>query len=303
MAGRSAGAITPRSYHPLAMPTAGELIDDAERALKDCDAIEHPHAGKERYDAEAMLAFVLGSEPDGDDDVSASVARRFHALLARRLAGEPVAYVTGRAQFKGMSLRVGPGAFIPRESSEFMAEQAIRRLLGRRAPVHVDLATGVGPVALAVARAVPEARVIGVDLYPEPVAMARRNAAALGLANATFRRGDLFGAVPSSVRGSADVITIHPPYVGTRELHDLPREIVGFEPRGSLTDSSPTGMGLVQRTVDEAPTWLRSGGWLLMEVAPDRARDVATVFRRGGLRDVRSTKDHFAVTRVVVGRA
>lgn len=285
------------------MPTAGELLDGAERALKDCDAIEHPHAGKERYDAEEMLAFVLGSDPPPDDDVPPAAVRRFHRLLGRRLAGEPVAYVTGRARFKGMTLGVGPGAFIPRESSEFMAEQAIRRLHGRPAPVHVDLATGVGPVALAVARAVPRARVIGVDLYPEPVAMARRNAAGLGLANARFRRGDLFGGVPASVRGRADVVTIHPPYVGTRELRDLPREIVGYEPRGSLTDSSPTGMALVQRTVDEAPTWLRPGGWLLMEVAPDRSREVATVFRRGGLRDVRSTKDHFAVTRVVVGRA
>jgi release factor glutamine methyltransferase len=285
------------------MPTARDLLDAAERALKECDAIEHPHAGKERYDAEEMLAFVLGSEPRERADVSPAAARRFHRLLARRLAGEPVAYVTGGARFKGMVLRVGPGAFIPRESSEFMAEQAIRRLQRRRAPVHVDLATGVGPVALAVARAVPGARVIGVDLYAEPVALARRNAAALGLANASFRRGDLFGAVPSSVRGATDVITIHPPYVGTRELRELPREIVGFEPRGSLTDSSPTGMGLVQRTVDEAPAWLRPGGWLLMEVAPDRSREVATAFRRGGLRDVRSTKDHFAVTRVVVGRA
>jgi release factor glutamine methyltransferase len=285
------------------MPTAEELLDDAERVLKHCDAIEHPHSGKERYDAGLMLDHALGWEPDPDDEIPPAAVRRFERLMVRRQSGEPVAYVTGRAEFKGMNLHVGPGAFIPRESSEFMAEQAIRRLHGRRDPVHVDLATGVGPVALAVARAVPEVRVIGVDLYPEPVAMAKRNARSLGLSNATFRRGDLFEAVPASVRGAVDVITIHPPYVGTKELNELPKEIVGFEPRGSLTDSSPTGMGLVQRTVDEAPSWLRPGGWLLMEVAPDRSRDVATVFRRGGLRDVRSTKDRLAVTRVVVGRS
>jgi release factor glutamine methyltransferase len=145
--------------------------------------------------------------------------------------------------------------------------------------------------------------VIGVDLYPEPVAMARRNAASLGLSNAAFRRGDLFDPVPKAVRGAVDVITVHPPYVGTRELRELPTEIVGFEPRGSLTDSSPTGMGLVQRTLDEAPSWLRPGGWLLMEVAPDRSREVATLFRRASFLDVRSTKDSLAVTRVVVGRA
>jgi release factor glutamine methyltransferase len=285
------------------MPTAEELLDDAERVLKDCDAIEHPHAGKERYDASLMLDHALGWEPDPDDEIPTAAIRRFERLMTRRQAGEPVAYVTGRAEFKAMNLHVGPGAFIPRESSEFMAEQAIRRLQRRSGAVHVDLATGVGPVALAVARAVPSAHVVGVDLYPEPVAMARRNARSLGLSNTTFRRGDLFAAVPRSVRGRVDVITIHPPYVGTRELRELPKEIVGFEPRGSLTDSSPTGMGLVQRTVDEAPAWLRPGGWLLMEVAPDRSRQVAAVFRHGGFRDVRSTKDRLAVTRVVVGRA
>ena len=286
------------------MPTAGELIDEAEDVLKASDEVDHPHAGKERYDASLILEFVLGSEPDVDDEVSPSAERRFRTLLARREAGEPVAYITGTTEFRGLTLEIGPGAFIPRESSEFMAEQAIRRVRSRRAPVYVDLATGIGPVALSVASAVPRALVFGVDVSARPVALARRNARRLQLSNATFLRGDLFGPLPRRLWGTVDVITVHPPYVGTREMRELPTEVRGFEPRESLTDSSPTGMRLTTRTAAEAPAWLRSDGWLLVEVSPDRSREVSAILRHGGFRDVRSTKGHASdVSRVVVGRA
>ena len=99
-----------------------------------------------------------------------------------------------------------------------------------------------------------------------------------------------------------DVITVHPPYIGTRELRTIPHEILGFEPRGSLTDGSPEGMGLLSRVVAEAPGWLRPGGWLLVEVSPDRSKQVAGVIRRAGFRDVRSTKGPVPVSRVLTGR-
>jgi release factor glutamine methyltransferase len=169
-------------------------------------------------------------------------------------------------------------------------------------PVHVDLATGIGPVALVVAAAIPSAQVIGVDVAARPVAMAKRNAAQLGLRNVKFLRGDLFRPVPRRMMGSVDVVTIHPPYVGRREMRTLPFEILQFEPEESLTDYSPLGDRIVRRVVEEAPTWLRPGGWLLVEVSPDRSRDVATIVRRAGFRDVRSTKGGVEVSRVVVGR-
>jgi release factor glutamine methyltransferase len=176
-------------------------------------------------------------------------------------------------------------------------------LRSRRSPVHVDLATGIGPVALAVAHEVPSAEVIGVDISARPVALARMNAERLGLRNATFLRGDLFASVPSRLRGAVDVVTVHPPYVGKAEMRTLPHEIRAFEPPESLTDFSRDGMGLLSRVVREAPAWLRPAGWLLVEVSPDRSRDVATVLRRGGFGEVRSTKGPVAVSRVIVGRA
>jgi release factor glutamine methyltransferase len=284
------------------VPTVKQVTRDAEKILKLSPDIEHPHLGKERYDVEDLISFVMGREPDGGEELSGPGLGRFRRLLARRARGEPVAYLTGRTTFGNLTLEVGRGAFIPRESSEFMAEQAARRLRRRKRPIHVDMATGIGPVALVVASAVPRAKVFGVDLSRRPVELARRNATRLRLRNVTFLRGDLFAPLPARLRGSVDVITVHPPYVGKREIRELPNEIRFYEPMESLTDRSPGGLGLLGRVAAESPAWLRPGGWLLVEVSPDRSRAVAKVLRDAGFRDVRSTKGGVEVSRVVVGR-
>ena len=121
--------------------------------------------------------------------------------------------------------------------------------------------------------------------------------------NASFFTGDLFEALPSRLRGSIDVITLHPPYVARGELRELPEEIRRFEPVHTLTDRSADGLGLVGRAVSESGLWLKRGGWLLIEVSPDRARAASKVMRDHGFWDVRSTMDRgFKVTRVLVGR-
>jgi release factor glutamine methyltransferase len=283
--------------------TAKELIKEAERALKASDAVDHPHMGKERYDAEDILTHLLGKEPNGSERINGPTEARFRRLLARRVKGEPVAYLIGTTTFGDLELEVSRGAFIPRQSSEFMAAQAVRRLRGRRNPTHIDLATGIGPVALFVASALPAATVYGVDVSGKPLALARRNAARLRLRGVRFLRGDLFAPLPKTLAGRVDVITIHPPYVPRREMRILPEEIVRFEPKESLTDDSPKGDRILRRVAAQAPAWLRPGGWLLVEVSPDRAREVATILRRAGLREVRSAKGPVPVSRVVVGKA
>ncbi len=282
---------------------AGDLLDHAVGLLRASPAIDHWQRGRERIEAEDLLAHVLGrEEPDPDDDVPAAARRRFLRLVARRLAGEPVALIKGYAAFRGLHLGVRPGVFVPRDSTEFLAEQAIRRLRARHRPVAVDLATGVGPVALAVASEVPAAEVYGTDVSPVAVAQARRNARRLGL-RVHFRLGDLYRPLPARLAQAVDVITLHPPYVPRGEVRRLPDEVRRFEPVHSLTDRSPHGLALAGRAVEEAPTWLRRGGWLLVEVSPDRARAVAGLLRRRGFRQVRSTRDRaLGVTRVVVGR-
>jgi release factor glutamine methyltransferase len=281
---------------------AKRVLARAVKTLKASDSIDHWQKGREEIEAEDLLIHVLGYEPEPDEQIKGKDRREFDALIERRATGEPIPYIKGYAEFRGIELRTKPGVFVPRDSSEFLAEQAVRRLRGRKKPTYVDLATGGGTIALAVADEVPKARVWGTDVAADAVKLARKNADLLEL-EATFKRGDLFGALPSSLRGSVDVITLHPPYVPRDEIEDLPDEIRDWEPEHTLTDRSVDGMGLILRTVDESPTWLRKDGWLLMEVSPDRAKGVKKVFRAGGFRDVESTKGgELKVTRVIVGR-
>jgi release factor glutamine methyltransferase len=157
-------------------------------------------------------------------------------------------------------------------------------------------------VAIAVAHDVPRAEVHGTDISREALRQARANARALRLANAWFHQGDLFGSLPRRLREAVDVITLHPPYVPRRDVTDLPLEVRGFEPEHTLTDFSPDGLGLLERATAEAPEWLRPGGWLLVEVSPDRARSVRGLLIRSGYHEVRSTRGWPDITRVVVGR-
>jgi release factor glutamine methyltransferase len=282
-----------------------DLLVSAERRLKRSPAIDHWPVGRDKDDARVLLAQVLGRDEedlDVKEVVSPAAARRYSTLVRRRAGGEPIPQILGWMEFGGLRLRVRPGVFVPRQSSEFLLEQALRRLARRRLPVAVDLATGIGPIALGIASRLPRAEVHGTDLSRDATREARANASALGLRNAWFHTGDLLGSVPRRLRGRVDVITLHPPYVPRGEVEDLPLEVRGFEPKHTLTDGSPHGLGLAERATEEAPAWLRPGGWLLLEVSPDRARLVRGLLSRAGYRDVRSTKGWPEVTRVVVGR-
>ncbi len=265
-------------------------------------AIDHWQKDRESIEAEDLLEHAFGRGFSKSEEVPTPVARRFERYVARRETGEPTQLIKGYSLFRGLELIAKPGTFIPRDSTEYLALQAIRRLNGRRRPVAVDVACGAGPVALSVKNEVRRAAVYGTDLQTSAVRDARANARKLRL-RVEFLRGDLFSSLPRALRGRVDVITLHPPYVGKRELKELPDEIRRWEPPEVLTDGSPEGLGLIRATVAEAPEWLRRGGWLLVEVSPDRSRSVTTIMRRGGFRDVRSTVDRgFKVTRVLCGK-
>lgn len=286
-----------------AVTNAEELLTNAVATLKASEALDHWQADRDRIEAEELLTWVMGhSEPDPDDQIPAPARRRFVRLVQRRATGEPVPYILGESEFRDLWVDARPGVFVPRDSTEFLAEQAIRRLRRRGDPVSIDLACGSGAVALAIANEVGGADVTGTDLAADAIKLGRRNARKLGL-DVDFVQGDLFGGVPARLHGVVDVITVHPPYVAEGELEHLPDEIKNFEPVHTLTDHSDDGLGFVERMADEAWDWLCKGGWVCVEIAPDRARSVASILRSEGFADVRSTKGGMGVTRVVVGRA
>jgi release factor glutamine methyltransferase len=223
--------------------------------------------GDEDLQARELLEYAAGRELDDGDVIAPDVHIKFERLLDRRVTGEPVAYIRGFEEFRRLRLKVKPGAFIPRQSTEFLAEQAIRRLRGRGNPLAADLATGVGAVALAIAQELPKARVYGTDISGSALRLARANARSHGLSNVTFLSGSMFDPLPNDGRGSFDVIASHPPYLAQNEIPDLPKELLQFEPVDSLTDASDDGFGLIRLLVDGAGDWLKSGAWLCIEVA------------------------------------
>ncbi|MFZ0128438.1 MAG: HemK family protein methyltransferase [Candidatus Dormiibacterota bacterium] len=286
--------------------TVTEHIDKAVRKIDKSTAIDHWDRNLGRYDAEELMTEVLGRRLTRavlNLELDGTSKKRYAAMVARRVNGEPIPRIKGHHTFRGLDMLIRDGVFVPRASSELLAVEAIRALRRRRGQrVAVDVATGAGPVALAVANEVRNADVWGVDISAAATKLGKENARRLGLGNAHFRAGDLLDALPRRLRGAIDVFTIHPPYVLRGDLKQLPREIRQFEPLQSLTDGSDDGLGLVRRLATEAHAWLRPGGVLLVEVGTYLSRRTQATLRAARLLDVSWTKDDLGVTRVISGR-
>ena len=284
-----------------------ELLELGERVLNDSSALFEDHNNEDA--ARQLLAASLRITDEELDELGPNymperrLRERYLALVARRAGGEPLPFLTGRIEFYGLDLKVRPGAFVPRPSSEFIVERAVRRLRRKTSPVVVDVCTGTGPIALAIADELTDARVFAVDIDGGALDQGRDNARRLDIDNVSFRRGDLYKPLPQSVRGSIDLITAHVPYVPHGELDDLPAEVKDYEPLHTLTDQSVDGLDLMRATVAEAPEWLGPRGWLLLEMSDDMASKAQRLCRRAGLVDVRVAHDVDKLSVVVEARA
>jgi release factor glutamine methyltransferase len=209
--------------------------------------------------------------------IAAPDRQRLEDWLARRAAGEPVQYVTGRAAFRDLDLAVGPAVLVPRPETEGLVQAVLDTLEAERRrwpePRVLDLGTGSGAIALAIASELPRARVTASDASPEALAVARGNAAALGLVDRVrFVAGAWLDAVGGDERFEA--IVSNPPYIALGERDALPRDVRAFEPSGALF-SGATGLEALREIVDESPRHLVAGGLLALELAEQRAAEVA----------------------------
>nr|WP_246182757.1 peptide chain release factor N(5)-glutamine methyltransferase [Pandoraea pneumonica] len=256
-------------------------------------------------EARILLAHVLGWSRtqlitrDREPLAPATVAA-YQALRARRIAGEPIAYLTGTREFFGLTLAVSPSVLIPRPETELLVELALARLEGCTAPRVLDLGTGSGAIALAIAHSRPDAQLTALDRSPQALAVATANAQSLGLASRVrFLESDWYGALAADV-APFDMIVSNPPYIVAGDEH-LSQGDLRFEPADALTDHAD-GLAALRVIVAGAASRLKPGSWLLCEHGYHQATDVRALCSAAGFLDVFSERDLAGIERTTGGR-
>lgn len=265
------------------------------------NAAELPDSPSARLDAELLLAHALGKPRSylrtwADREVEADAAVRFAASLARRRNGEPVAYILGRQGFWSLDLDVAPHTLIPRPDTELLVETALTLLPGSAARV-LDLGTGTGAIALALASERPAWQVTGVDRVDEAVALAESNRVRLGLDNAAFKSSHWFDGLGGD---HYQLIVSNPPYIASDDRH-LGEGDVRFEPSSALV-SGLDGLDDIRLIIRQAPDYLSAPGWLLLEHGFDQAEAVRDLLSQRGFAEVHSRRDLANHERISLGR-
>ena len=273
------------------MPAAPATI---ETLLRQAAAID-------RVDAEWLLAHALGQSrtwlfAHSADAVPESGALHFADLLARREAGEPVAYLTGLQGFWTLELEVSPATLIPRPETELLVELALARIPMGAAARIADLGTGSGAIALAIAKERPRAHVVATDASEPALDVARRNAARNRIATVEFRHGDWL--VPLAGE-RFDLIASNPPYIAEGDPH-LGEGDLRFEPPSALS-SGQDGLDAIRRIVRDAPLHLQPGGWLLLEHGWGQGAAVRALLAEARFSDIATARDLEDRDRVTLG--
>jgi release factor glutamine methyltransferase len=274
----------------LAAGTVREALAASVDALA-AAAVETP-----RLDAELLLAEATGSDRTGlavhaDDPVHPAAARRFGAMVRRRVRREPVAYILGRKGFRRLELAVDGRALIPRPETELLVEVAVELAPG----TVLDVGTGSGAVALAIAHELPDAVVTGTDNSPGALELARENAKRLGLHDRVrFEAGSLPG-------GEFDLLLANLPYVAEGEWAGLPPEIARYEPRNALV-GGPTGLEAIGALLEALASGDTEAHAVALEVGAGQAAAVAELVPSVGYMRIETRRDLAGIDRVVIGR-
>lgn len=281
--------------HPPASPTLAAALQWATERLA-------PLHDTARLDAEVLLAFALGKSRTylhtwPERTLEPHPWQAFQALVQRRGAGEPVAYLTGQREFWSLDLAVTPDTLIPRPETELLVELALRAIPADQPARIADIGTGSGAIALAIAAERPLATVAAIDVSAAALAVARGNAERLGIRNIHFRLGDLCEPLGEE---RFDLIVSNPPYVGSIDPH-LAQGDVRFEPIGALA-AGPDGLDVIRRLASCARAHLAPGGLLAMEHGYDQAAAIHRLLERCGYTEVTGHRDGAGHERAVSAR-
>ena len=253
------------------------------------------------FEARLLLRHVLGCsavwlETHHDDGLSAANLQRYDELVARRVSGEPVAYLLGVREFYGREFAVAPGVLIPRPETELLVSVALSRMLEMAAPRVLDLGTGSGCVAITLALECPAARLSAVEAWPAAARIARANALRLG-APVSFHAGSWFAAVAGQ---HFDVIVSNPPYIAADDVH-LGQGDLRFEPPTALASGSD-GLDDLRQIIAAAPDHLAAGGSLWLEHGYDQGEAVLALLQAAGFTQIEQHRDLAGIPRVCGGR-
>lgn len=280
--------------------TVAEAISDASRRLTDA-GIPAQEARREARvlvrEATGLTNETLYARPElllSDDALL-----RWESLVSRREQREPLAYITGSREFYGMTFRVTPAVLIPRPETELLVETALEHLKGIENPVVVDVGTGSGCIAIAIAAHCPDATVYATDISREALAVARENAERNGI-RVHFREGDLLAPFYGQGR-RFDAIVSNPPYIAPAEIVTLEPEVRDWEPHQAL-GTHPDPLLIYSLLQSQSIPLLRPGGLLAVEVGIGQAEWVARAWQRGELVDISLLPDYAGIPRVVSGK-
>jgi len=262
-------------------------------------------AGKEiasaRLEAELLLAATLDLDRVGlyvnfERPLDSSELAAFREQVQRRAKGEPVQYILGETEFWSLPFTVSPAVLVPRADTEVLVEEALSRIEG---PVHLlDVGTGSGAIAVAMAHEKPEIQVTALDCSEEALQVARGNAERNGVAErVSCLAGDLAELPP----GPFAMVVSNPPYIPTADCEQLMTEVRDHEPRLAL-NGGEDGLNAYRQLTSQSGEILLPGGWLLVEVGIGQAEDVVALFEAAGLAEIKSRDDYAGIPRVVAGR-
>ena len=279
------------------------VYDILNESAKTLEAADIPSA---RLDAEILLSFCLGCDrleflknPEIQLDQTQLIA--FKNLINRRLRWEPVAYIIGCKNFWTFSLEVNKDVLIPRPDTEVIVEEILniaKKTVSTRIKI-LDIGTGSGAIAIALACEIPHASIMATDISAAALDVARRNAYNLRIQNQIdFRQGDLL----EPVKGIFDIIASNPPYIGAQEYEELPEGVRAFEPREALL-AGKSGLEFYEKLIYQTEDYLEKNGWLLLEIGARQEKDVRRIMETSGFyNNIEIRRDYAGLPRVIKAR-